>query len=302
MNLCDYGCGQKAIHQFNNGKYCCSKITILCPSQREKHKNKIKRLWKNKTYREKNRKAQSAGWTDEAKKRQSDIIKETWKNGELKERQSISQKSAWKDPNSKLDTQEYKDKISQGSKEAWKDINSRKKRILRLSTLEKNHPLFVEIEKPTEDFSNGQIYVRCKECESLFHPRYNLIYARIIAIERPAKSENCYFYCSEKCKEIFKTRHLNEFEKYTRLVYIETNNTIKIFDYMIDNLHLRGKDYHLDHKLSIRDGFINNIDPVYVGHYYNLEIIPSIKNLQKSSSSSITPYELLEQVKQRIIT
>ena len=31
MILCDYGCGQEAIYQFKNGKWCCSKNYQSCP-------------------------------------------------------------------------------------------------------------------------------------------------------------------------------------------------------------------------------------------------------------------------------
>ena len=35
MNLCIYGCGQEATHQFKNGKWCCSKNQVLCPAIRK---------------------------------------------------------------------------------------------------------------------------------------------------------------------------------------------------------------------------------------------------------------------------
>jgi len=38
MNLCDYGCGKEATHQFKNGKYCCSRNHGMCPVTREKNK------------------------------------------------------------------------------------------------------------------------------------------------------------------------------------------------------------------------------------------------------------------------
>ena len=41
VKLCDYGCGQPAIHQFKNGKKCCEKIVTKC--------NSIKILLKNNT-------------------------------------------------------------------------------------------------------------------------------------------------------------------------------------------------------------------------------------------------------------
>ena len=34
---CEYGCGQEAIHQFKNGKRCCSKTISGCPTYRKKH-------------------------------------------------------------------------------------------------------------------------------------------------------------------------------------------------------------------------------------------------------------------------
>jgi len=39
--LCDYGCGQEAIHQFKNGKWCCSNHYTQCPTLRNKFKQKI---------------------------------------------------------------------------------------------------------------------------------------------------------------------------------------------------------------------------------------------------------------------
>jgi len=35
--LCDYGCGKPAIHQFKNGKYCCSKSFLQCINIRKKN-------------------------------------------------------------------------------------------------------------------------------------------------------------------------------------------------------------------------------------------------------------------------
>jgi len=41
IQLCDYGCEQEAIHQFKNGKWCCSKSQNKCPEVRNKFKQKI---------------------------------------------------------------------------------------------------------------------------------------------------------------------------------------------------------------------------------------------------------------------
>jgi Zn finger protein HypA/HybF involved in hydrogenase expression len=35
--ICDYGCGNKAIKQMKNGKYCCSNTTSQCPAIKQKN-------------------------------------------------------------------------------------------------------------------------------------------------------------------------------------------------------------------------------------------------------------------------
>lgn len=70
MQLCDYGCGRKAIHQFKNGRWCCSNIVNHCPSWSqnmantkkgsslsESHKKKIKATMQDRKIREKIRQA-----------------------------------------------------------------------------------------------------------------------------------------------------------------------------------------------------------------------------------------------------
>ena len=43
VHLCDYGCGKIAIHQFKNGKKCCNKYWINCPTF---HKYTVK-IWRS---------------------------------------------------------------------------------------------------------------------------------------------------------------------------------------------------------------------------------------------------------------
>lgn len=47
MQECDYGCGNEAQYEFNNGKYCCSRNYQSCPEVRRKNSNKIKKAHKN---------------------------------------------------------------------------------------------------------------------------------------------------------------------------------------------------------------------------------------------------------------
>lgn len=64
----------------------------------------------------------------------------------------------------------------------------------------------------------------------------------------------------------------------------------------VDDGNLRGKEYHLDHKLSVRECFENDVPPEMAAHICNLEIISSDDNLKKGSKSTITYAELIEDI------
>jgi len=53
----------------------------------------------------------------------------------------------------------------------------------------------------------------------------------------------------------------------------------------------------IDHKISVYDGFKLGIPPYLIASKENLEIIPSLDNLKKGSSSSITKDELYSLLK-----
>lgn len=48
IKLCDYGCGRSALHQFKNGKWCCSNNINSCPGLKQKNSKRLKILHKNK--------------------------------------------------------------------------------------------------------------------------------------------------------------------------------------------------------------------------------------------------------------
>lgn len=83
---------------------------------------------------------------------------------------------------------------------------------------------------------------------------------------------------------------LPEYEKYTRAVWRVTN------EQPLDRLagyDKRGKDFHLDHKFSIAEGFRQKISPEIIGNIVNLRIISSYENITKSDGCSITKEVLL---------
>jgi hypothetical protein len=52
-----------------------------------------------------------------------------------------------------------------------------------------------------------------------------------------------------------------------------------------------------DHMYSVKEGFLNNIDPFYVSHPANCEIMVNVKNNKKKTNCSITIEELYNRVK-----
>ena len=107
--LCDYGCGQKATHQFKNGKRCCSRNISFCPIIKRKKEGKIN-YWLGKKmppFSEEHRKNLSKSllgkksWnegltsgTDYRVKKNGDNIKRAWdKNIKEKKRRSIWMKN-----------------------------------------------------------------------------------------------------------------------------------------------------------------------------------------------------------------
>lgn len=57
---------------------------------------------------------------------------------------------------------------------------------------------------------------------------------------------------------------------------------------------------HADHKFSIKEGFINKIEPNIIGSQCNLELIPWRINISKKSKCSITKEELFELYKNEL--
>lgn len=52
-----------------------------------------------------------------------------------------------------------------------------------------------------------------------------------------------------------------------------------------------------DHMYSVKEGFLHNIDPFYISHPANCEIMVNVKNNKKKTNCSITIEELYNRVK-----
>lgn len=66
-----------------------------------------------------------------------------------------------------------------------------------------------------------------------------------------------------------------------------------IIEYGLKDIEKRSMRFHVDHKFSIKQGFLSNIEPQIIGSIVNLEILPAIENIRKNSKCSITKEELL---------
>jgi len=56
----------------------------------------------------------------------------------------------------------------------------------------------------------------------------------------------------------------------------------------------RGKEYHLDHIYSRKEGFDNNVPPEIIGHWTNLRLLPAKENNGKNSKCGKTIEKLYE--------
>lgn len=199
-----------------------------------------------------------------------------------------------------------KDKFSQSAIKKFKDRPDLRKKCgynkLTYKRLKDKYKFFCEIEEIQED-ENGDVLVKCKFCSKFFIPTYTQLQERIRYIKNSAKNIHQYFYCSPECKKLCKyyNRHvdidnydLDKLREYSNLVRIETERTVKNHSNKIKNIELRGKKkgYDLDHKYSVVEGFKNNVDPLIISHYKNLEVVTWKENSNKKSKCSLTLKEL----------
>lgn len=179
---------------------------------------------------------------------------------------------------------------------------------LTLKRIIERYPVFYSNEHPRENLETKEIEVRCRNCSGWFSPTKSKLGNRICAVESET-SHNLFLYCSEKCKyespDFYKSLRSSletktEYKEYVRLVLIKTYRSIKKNSSKIENWKSKKEKegYSLDHKYSIKEGFLNNIDPGIIGHYKNLEVILFKENSSKKTKCSITLDELLSKMEE----
>lgn len=93
------------------------------------------------------------------------------------------------------------------------------------------------------------------------------------------------------------TEIIDNFNKYKSLVNRYTDRSLLFYGNLVENLEMRSKEFQLDHKYSIKMGFINDIPPEIIGSIVNLEILPAKLNNSKKEKCSITKKQLFHQYK-----
>ena len=85
---------------------------------------------------------------------------------------------------------------------------------------------------------------------------------------------------------------LDEWTAYKRLVESYTRKTISLYPSIKVNIG-RNKN-HIDHKFSVKRGFLEQVDPKIIGSVVNLESISSSENCSKKDNCSIDIISLEE--------
>ena len=88
----------------------------------------------------------------------------------------------------------------------------------------------------------------------------------------------------------------NEFLLYKNIVYNLSNKNYRRYKHIINPHNLpRGRNkFHLDHKFSIYDGFVNNVPPEVISSVSNLQILSEHENISKHKESCLSLNELIE--------
>jgi len=300
--LCEYGCGQEAKFYFPTvNKWCCQNHVSKCPSRIKSFSGKNNPMYKKTPWN----KGKTDIYSEETLRKIRSPRKTKGKTYE--EIYGLEVAAKLKKERSKRFKEIKKGTIpwNKGKTGIFSDETlekMRKNSRYNLDDYKEKYPMFIKIEKPK--IRNDKIEVRCKECKIWFVPTKIQLYERLRRLKDPPTGHgNSYFFCSEECKNKSEyywrqkdPNQLEEFQSYNSLVYKYTRQTVNNFSHKITNLKLRGNKYNheLDHKYSIYEGFLNNIDPKIISHYKNLQVIPTKENRKKKFNSSISLKELLE--------
>ena len=221
--LCDYGCGQQAIHQFNNGKCCCSKSQNSCPGKLKKNPpwNKGKtgvyseEACKKISERNKGRVSAMKGkfHSLESRKKMSDSLMGNipWNKGKTGVFTEEALRKISIGNSGKIMSEESRKKISNTLTGVPRSEEAKNKIKISIERIKEKYPTFSKIEEmryePGKEHEKV-IQVHCKNsnCENSlekggwFTPHRRQLEQRIRAIEVQLGNGAGYLYCSKYCK------------------------------------------------------------------------------------------------------
>jgi len=116
-----------------------------------------------------------------------------------------------------------------------------------------------------------------------------------------------YTNIEKRLETITSSRYYKDLEEHKKQYRFYSNQIRRLTEeninkYSLKDIELRGKDWHLDHKYSIYDGFKNNVPVYIIAHIQNLEIISQEENSKKQRSSSVSLEDLLESIELKDIS
>jgi len=162
--LCDYGCGQEAKHQFKNGKWCCSRNFRSCPVQQKKVSKSM--MGKN------------TGKT----------------TGPLSEEHKKKISKSMKGKNTGPQSEEHRKKRSEAKKLTLKDYKEKYPFFFKVEELRENIKGEIQAHCKNHNCENS------KEKDGWFIPTTKQLQDRKNCLENEGL-DRFYFYCSQHCKD-----------------------------------------------------------------------------------------------------
>jgi cell fate (sporulation/competence/biofilm development) regulator YmcA (YheA/YmcA/DUF963 family) len=154
------------------------------------------------------------------------------------------------------------------------------------------------LEKYVIRYGNKSGHEKWSKYRDCITNRQETFLTRASTIRHEAKLIRWFNTSKTKSGPVVKIFSYTDFEKYCDAVKTATKISVAVYGDLIDSGRQKlgiiyGKaGYALDHKFSKYGGFVNNIHPLIIGSYQNLQLLPKIENSRKGQYCSISLDEI----------